>query len=72
MQYITLVKEKSYIIMPIEALIPFNDLKTQQTGIIKKKKNSQAEKQICEKLTATIISLTILNVNPFPQIKARR
>lgn len=59
--------------MPIEAVIPFHDLKTQQTGIRKKKKKtfSQAEKQICEKLTATIISLTILNVNPFPQIKAR-
>ena len=38
MQYITLVKEKSYIIMPIEAVIPFHDLKTQQTGIRKKKK----------------------------------
>ena len=68
MQYITLVKE----LLPREAVIPFHDLKTQQTGIRKKKKTfSQAEKQICEKLTATIISLTILNVNPFPQIKVR-
>ena len=58
--------------MPIEAVIPFHDLKTQQTGLRKKKLFSQAEKQICEKLIATITSLTILSVNPFPQIKARR
>lgn len=57
--------------MPIEAVIPFHDLKTQQTGL-RKKIFSQAEKQICEKLIATITSLTILSVNPFPQIKARR
>ena len=34
MQYITLVKE----LLPIEAVIPFHDLKTQQTGIRKNKK----------------------------------